>query len=224
MDGLIDDRNRWIRGIDGALFARGSDLLKIAIESPEYKEAQAAVNAEPWTVDPGYFRANIWGMGQIRDWMSQGDMWDEEAEFADTPVDLATFGLTEEEAWGEISDLSEEKQAAYEKMSAASDARMRGMVHQAEDGGIPPIKLSDNSGWWVTPDEIVTALAKLRNVRQNVDFTTRVEHDFAHSPDGTFVYSSKTVLAEDPSGDAEWFATWVQFLERAAKHEGFRVY
>lgn len=215
-------RDKWTAGIDGQQFARGSAEWSIAIATAEWKAAQKVVEALPWSDDPGYFRANIWGMRQIRTWMSQGQMWDEEAEPIAVETDYHAYGLTEEDVY-ESDSLREgsEKRAAYDRWSDASTRSLIETDSPAKDGGIPPFKVSDNSGWHVTPDEITTALAKLRLNRVALDFTTRSESKFEGTPAKYVTYD---VPAEDPKGDAEWFASWVQFLERAVGHGGFRVY
>lgn len=68
--------------------------------------------------------------------------------------------------------------------------------HNGECPGIPWWKLSDNSGWYVLPAEIRAAL---------------------------HIYLTKRKDGAEPP-ELEWWGEWIEWLNSAAEHGGFRVY
>ena len=107
--------------------------------------------------DPGYFRRNIWGMGNLRKALESIGMgfWaagldGQFPSFEDVPEYPQGDGH-----WGgewEDDPLSDEAKA----YDAANLAVLRNQFD--ERPGIPLHKTCDNSGWWITEHECAAAL------------------------------------------------------------------
>lgn len=155
-------------------FARNSEAAKQA--QVRVSAAYDAISA----AQPEYFRLNIWGMGSTREAMDAIGM-------------LCTPVAPTSEEWDEVntlvSDMGEEAdtEAVYRRILSS---------HRGECPGIPWWKLSDNSGWYVLPAEIRSAL---------------------------HIYLTKRKEGMEPP-PLEWWGEWIEWLGAAAEHGGFRVW
>ena len=150
-----------------------------------------------------YFRLNIWGMGVCRRLMDEREMLEWEAH-PGWPT-REEFGVPEELA-GEIR-LDDEK--SYDPKSPAGMyvAAMKHVLEGDTGGPMPAYKLSDNSGWLVTPEEIKRSLAAYgENGGKEADA------------------GGVTTIEDGEAAEVEWWPEWIAWLEEAAKHGGFRVY
>jgi hypothetical protein len=149
--------------------------------------------------DDGYFRLNIWGMGKCRQAMDQFGMVDWNTNYS-WPK-LADYGLKkypdEDESYPEDSP------------EARFILALTSVKSQVPDSGlIAGYKLGSNDGWIITPKEIEGALAALGD-----------KHDVNIDADPASVL--RLLAAE---GVPEFFGDWIQYLQRAAKHNGFKVW
>ncbi len=116
--------------------------------------------------------------------------------------DPSEFGLTREET-REVGDWDTVTGKLAEFVEAEREVMIRG-VHDAP--GIPMHKVGDNSGWLVTPLEIVSALEILK--RADTETVDKVRQTWAY---------------EDGSGGNGW-DEWLEFLRWSSTHGGFRVH
>lgn len=178
--------------------------------SSRFIAAQDKVNAAVDELDAAkvsYFRANIWGMGSLREAMEQAGMlfWPESRR--PTWPEAEQFGLLNEEWWAydeEPSDLDPEKQAAAKRFAEARDNVQS--WHGSDDEGIPGHKFCTNDGWIVTPDECRQATAAWRS------FSERAGGE------------DKAVEKLGVTDFADYWKRWVLWIERAADHDGFEVF
>ena len=96
-----------------------------------------------------------------------------------------------------LEDWPDDENWPEDSPEARFRAAQQAVISEGE-GLIRIYKLGSNDGWLVNPTEIRNSLAKVPK-------------------DGDGVY----VL---PEGTPEWFAEWLDYLERAAEHEGFKVW
>lgn len=73
--------------------------------------------------------------------------------------------------------------------------------HEGDNPTIPYHKLVSNDGWYVTPDECAAALAVYNSIKDD----------------------QRDRIAEE-TGDIDYWDQWIEYLKRAAEHEGFRVF
>lgn len=179
------------------------------------------------TSDKTYWRWNIWGMMTARRILHKvGAVYDSEAPFYFP--DVHDYGLTMEKIH-EITDHNKypepEKQEKYEEYLKDCTEYL------SKEGigfGIPLHKLSDNSGWVVTPNECSEALTAMANrtdddlykiVRQVVE-----RNRFYQENDP--IHPEKPILTLDEECKL-WFddiKRFAKFLEYAKDHGGFEVY
>jgi len=89
-------------------------------------------------------------------------------------------------------------------MDAMDEAGLLDSSPRSHSEGLPLVKLEDNSGAHVTPDEVRTALESYRRRRWDaLDY-------FKDEP--------------DPAWCASTWDKWINWLTTAADHGGFRVY
>lgn len=107
--------------------------------------------------DDGYFRLNVWGMGECRQLMFNLGMAYEAPEKCIPPwPELADFGLTE------YPDDPADDTSGF---TQACDDVLRWMA--PDHPGIPLHKLGSNDGWLVTPLECKGAIALWNKARDN---------------------------------------------------------
>lgn len=146
--------------------------------------------------DPNYFRANIWGMRELRGWMEPYGMLDWEEEFRFPSSEGFNVPKNEEGYWDEESE-------EYKALEAANDA-----VRDRDTGSvIPGAKLCSNDGWLVTPTEITNALVAYRQAVEEGAPQFPPEPEDA----GRFDYK-------------KFWNDWLAFLMRAVPAGGFRVW
>jgi hypothetical protein len=174
--------------------ARADAMLRRFIADPDVvTEAEQAEFAE--LRDRFYFRANIWMMGRLRDLMGDLGLLNDAAPPPQPTAEQ--FGIDPEHA-------------TEDEWAALHEATERWLRFTAEAPGIPRMKLSDNSGWWITPIEIESALRLLAAHPPHV-----VTGAIRANADGDWT----------PRHMAQLFAEWMSFLHRAAREgEGCRVY
>lgn len=141
--------------------------------------------------DKEYFRLNIWGMGRYRDAMHKLGM-----------MYLSGWGVESHEwpKWDEAEAAKNEE--AYEFLHARLTRPLL-TRHPAGGTTIPSHKLGSNDGWYVTPEEIKSALTSYGG----------------HSPEKV-----RAVLAASGIEDTDYWNEWIDYLRVASEHEGFRVY
>lgn len=144
-----------------------------------------------------YFRLNIWGMGAMRDLLAAGGSLSWEASHPDFP----SF-----EVW------LEEDEPGYEEQSAAI-----AVATDSDTGGVlPAYKVSDNSGWLVTPTEcMATALTWFEGGGRDQARAEAEEQAVKWSRDGEFATTDHVL---------HWADRFVEWMAAAAGHGGFRVW
>ena len=112
-----------------------------------------------------YFRANIWGMGSLATIMNEFDLFSE-----DMPELLYTVTSDGyEDSSGRFQPINPDEES--DDPVSSDDLILNNLTYNSivdialgkvftTVGGISNVKLSDNSGWWVTPVEIEAALSK----------------------------------------------------------------
>jgi hypothetical protein len=163
------------------------EAIKQGVEVVETVTQEQVENAyELWRLtDKAYYRLNIWGMQEARSFMSAHNLLNWQANPpAEDPGDEPEEDDSEEhEDWLE----------AWEEW----------LRWAPEDSLICAYKLCDNSGWWVTPEEIAKTLAAW---------------DAAGQP----------CPPDDPGAkDFSWnayFRGWMEWMRASMPYGGFRVY
>jgi hypothetical protein len=168
-----------------------------------------------------YYRLNIWGMGRCRDIMwDRGDMIHVLGDHPPFP-EPASYGLDEwpesmqyDDEYNEIGPWPEDSPEG--KFTAASNA----VLSYSPPGvrGIPSWKLGSNDGWLVTEDDCKGALAALR------DWAITETGSTDESVVRAKMIEPPLVRHEGKEVAVEWWPTWVDFLETASTHGGFRTY
>lgn len=174
--------------------ARADELLSRLVDSPS--DASEADREEFARLrDRFYFRANIWSMGRLRSLMGSLGLLND--ALPPPPPTAEQFGIDPDTA-------------TKEELLPLREATERWLRFTAEVPGIPRVKLSDNSGWWITPIEIESALHILSSCPpRRVTSVIR-----AHADEDWTVQQLSQLLIE-----------WVTFLRHAAREgEGCRVY
>jgi hypothetical protein len=170
-----------------------------------YRAAQGEVDSAAAKIDSAdrsYFRLNIWGMGRARSVMhALGVLYDDyelgHARWPDVP-DEGYYDWENREG-----EHAPEKVAAYRRY----DAQRLAIVSWSPEGrqGIPAHKFGSNDGWLVLPEEAFYAASTMR------------------AADPRLVAEALTD-AGLTGGRAEWWFTWVEWLDGASKHDGFEVW
>jgi hypothetical protein len=174
-------------------------------DDPRRAAAQKLVEQaaeDMYVANRDYHRKNVWGMGSIRRimhqlgacWAGDGPEWPEEAD----------YGL---EAWPNPDDPELTDEAR--KFLAAVEA-VKGFV--GDQPGIPLTKFSSNDGWLVRPGECRSALVLIR--KHDVEDVRTVVLDVLREAGDSG--TDENLLA--------WWAQWVDWLELASLHGGFRVW
>lgn len=165
----------------------------------------------------GYFRLNIWGMGEARTIMDQLGMLEVSYEYDGFPEPEA-FGIDTEggTSWDEYWDYTEDVDALDDPNEVFDDEVPSNVIayftahaehlrwHPEEVTGICIHKLGSNDGWLVTPEECEAAVAQYELAMERA-------HDRA---------TAEAILAEK----APWFGEWVEYLRTASQRGGFRVW
>lgn len=165
----------------------------------------------------GYFRLNIWGMGEARTIMDQLGMLELSYEYPGFP-DPQDFGIDTEggTSWEEyynytedVDDEEDPKDAFDEDVPSnviAFFTAQRDHVRwrPEEVTGICVHKLGSNDGWLVTPEECEAAVAQY-------ELAMKRAHDRA---------TAEAILKEK----APWFGDWVDYIRTASQRGGFRVW
>jgi hypothetical protein len=152
--------------------------------------------------DQFYFRANIWAMGTLRELMGRLGMLN--GAQPPQPPRPEAYGIADSDEM-EGADRDDPQHRAYQA------ALERWLRYGCEAPGIPAAKLSDNTGWWVTPLEIVSALRQLRTLGGSPVAAALAEH----AARGDW----------EPTALHRFWDDWIDFLFRAARDgDGFRVY
>lgn len=199
---------------DAALKVRdaiGQDLDWQAKQAlPEYQAAQEVVleaHDKMNTADTHYFRLNIWGMGRARTAMyAAGMIYD---------------GQAEETTWPEYSPptvVEGGKEAllqAEDDYDKEYDALCEPLRAEHPEGGdtIPAFKFGSNDGWLVTPEECHAAVVAWRKYEAKLKADNSlavIDEDDEYAPAKTFA--------------AEWWPEWIEFIDRASKRGGFKVW
>ncbi|QVJ00406.1 hypothetical protein KGD82_16735 [Nocardiopsis eucommiae] len=154
--------------------------------------------------DP-YFRLNIFGMARYSESMHRLGML--------YPAEPGSFpqahehGTTWEHVWtvgdeaapdpdADTPKLTEEQAEAARDFATRLETHLS--QHPGDTPGIPSFKFSTNDGWLVTPEECKAAAQAAR----------------AATP---------TQLDANVGPEREYWGRWVEYLEKAAEHGGFRV-
>lgn len=182
-------------------------------QSDRYRDAQARVHAAyeaMFEAEVYYFRANIWGMGRLREIMAEVGMVFDAGEHP---------GFPKAEAYGaEYDDLDVLESPEYYPEHQWDEARLRATVqlkaaqdealdwHGPEVPGIPVHKFGSNDGWHVLPAE---AEAALRIWQQ---FTGEHGEDAARN------------LVENHEYPWERWLAWLAYLAGSMSHGGFEVH
>jgi hypothetical protein len=176
-------------------------------EIPEYAAAQEVCEAayeKMNAADTHYFRLNIWGMGKARVGMYEAGM---------------IFDGQADNEWPEYSPPTS-AEGGKEGLLAAEDDYDRKYDELCEpiraqhpEGGdtIPSFKFGSNDGWHVTPEECHAAVVAWREHKAKLD-----------------AGDALAILDEDGEEtsvfDAQWWPEWIEFIDRASKRGGFKVW
>jgi hypothetical protein len=162
---------------------------------------QAAMEAERH-LDWGYFRANISGMGVLRELSMACGLMVESESPKWRPLD--EFGLTSD-AYFDMSEGDVEPNEGFQEYQAAQRRNLR--HHGTAFSGLPVHKFCSNDGWVVTPEEIEAGLARMDMAKLDAAFTDR-----------------QLRRSDGDEGIREFFAGWLLFLSRAKEYGGFEVW
>lgn len=166
--------------------------------TPEYnaviKEVERLFD-EMYSLPSEYYRLNIFGMGRCRDIMLEREMI-----YLSHCPDFPDLPHPQREDFD-----SEEK---YEAACSEWDEKYEELcdpvreLHPEGGDGIPSHKLGSNDGWHVTEEECAAAVAAARASE----------------------LPAPTVIENGLEVAVSWWPEWVDFLDRASKRGGFRVY
>lgn len=173
---------------------------------PEGEERDAAGKAweDAWRAlnlaEKSYFRLNITGMGRCCGFMDEvGMITGEDAPGFPTPDE---YGLDE---WpDDPADYEgDERKAAEAKLTPSSrkflnDCQATTDYEPQPVNGIPVGKFSSNDGWLVTPAQCRAAVDKWK--------------------------TAPLTAQRDIEAQADWWPSWIAFLDHAAERGGFRVH
>lgn len=195
-------------------------VLELSMADPEYKRLTEELYEAN---DPSYFRLNIWGMGFMRSWMSKLGMLNEVCSPYSWP-DPAVFGVSEDEAEGNEyegedaieDDWGEKHSPAYLVYREAYDAVKT--LPPDTGFGIAWYKLGSNDGWLVTPQECREAIEAFNAA---LPIKEGIEDPYRGS-----LPSEDDKLSDEERLENELalLQSWVKWLERASRSEGFRVW
>lgn len=166
------------------------------------QEAALAADAAMDRADRSYFRLNIWGMSRACSVMEAlGVLYgDYELAYGEWP-DVPDEGYHDWENGEGVH--APQKVAAYRRY----DEQRLAIVSWSPEGrqGIPAHKFGSNDGWLVQPEEAFYAASTMR------------------AADPRLVAEALND-AGLTGGRAEWWFTWVEWLDGASQHDGFEVW
>lgn len=163
-----------------------------------------------------YFRANIHGMGRLRTAMDTLGMMFDDVPHPNWPS-FEEFGITDDiHAYanhpGEYPDqyatlTEEQKQAAAKYQERVNE--ILSWHGRTDTPGIPAHKFSSNDGWLVLPAECEAAVRRWQQVCE------------AKGEEEALAAVAKGLGYTD---GADWWKSWIAFLDGASRHGGFEVY
>jgi len=161
--------------------------------------------AETTDFPDGYFRLNIWGMGEYRNHMLVRGMVEWDSEIGEWPQ-AEDFKVSQEELlqWPEDDEEASPEFTAWREATEA----IKGQDH---GGVIAGYKLCSNDGWIVTPNEIGRALLQYELWKQQNG--------------GEPLLTAESDMEEDEHGNKEsYWQKWIEYLKAACDHGGVEVW
>lgn len=185
----------------------GPDRANLKPASEAFDEAQKRVSAASeamWEADAAYFRLNVWGMSRmVDDMITLGMLALNYPGYPDWPE----YDEAYEERLDELGELSDAELAALpDEPAKAFEIAQREVKAWSppDEPGIPAHKFGSNDGWLVTPLDIRGALEALK--RADADLVAKVRAEWTDEDGGNN------------------FDRWIEYLQRAQQHGGFRVW
>lgn len=166
--------------------------------TPEYQAADKELERlfdEMYSLPSEYYRLNIWGMGRCRDLMLEREMI-----YLTQGPDFPDLPYPKREDF----DSPEKYEAAFSEWEEKYEELSEPVKALHPEGGdvIPSHKFGSNDGWHVTEEECAAAVAAARASE----------------------LPAPTVIEDGLEVAVSWWPEWVDFLDRASKRGGFRVY
>lgn len=193
-----------LKAMQDKIDAAGAERIKHEPGTPEHKAAMEEIGRlydERFELPSNYYRLNIWGMSSCQDFMLEREMvyLSSSPDFPD-PSEAPGVGVF---PTPEDFETGEKYEAAAEEWEEKYAALIQPILEAHPEGGdtIPIHKFGSNDGWHVTEAECAAAVAAAR----------------------ASGLPEPTVIEDGIEVPVQWWASWVDFLDRASTRGGFTV-